>query len=425
MTAHLPHVVATDDKESTPKTSKRPMVCLVVPAESYRSADFVRAARSLRVDLVVASDGGVPMTDLGRSRTLNVDFERPEWSAARIAHLNPPPDAVIAGDDKGVVIAAMASHLLGIETNPVTAVSMTKDKAHMRGLLNSAGVRQPRFAMAARRNTHTAANELGYPCVVKPRGLSASMGVIRVDTPDEAEFADGRIRRIIEHKGGDPEATLLVEEYVAGEEVAVEGLLTDGHLTVLAILDKPDPMVGPFFEETLFVTPSRHDDETQHAIADIVALAVRALGLVTGPIHAEVRLSEEGPVLIEIAARSIGGLCGRALSFGLLNESLEALIIRSALGMPGSGTESAVASTGVMMLPIPRAGLLAEIGGVADAAAVAGVTEVDVTIPVGKPVVPLPEGDRYLGFIFAQGASPDAVEASLREAYEALDVRIA
>lgn len=365
------------------------------------------------------------MTDVGRSRTLSIDFERPEWSAARIAHLNPPPNAIIAGDDKGVVIAAMASHLLGVPTNPVSAVSMTRDKAHMRGLLKSAGVRQPTFGMATKGNVHTEANRIGYPCVVKPRGLSASMGVIRVDTPEEAEFADGRIRRIVSDKQGDPDATLLVEEYIDGDEVAVEGLLTDGRLSVLAILDKPDPMEGPFFEETLFVTPSRHPDEVQHAVADIVSDATSALGLVTGPIHAEVRITDDGPVLIEIAARSIGGLCGRALSFGLLNESLESLIIRSALGIPGSGSDSAVAATGVMMLPIPRAGLLAAVEGVNAAANVDGVTEVDMTIAVGKPVVPLPEGDRYLGFIFAEGHTPDAVEASLRDAYEALDIRIA
>ena len=425
MTAQPPFVGSLDDTKFEPSIAGRPLLVLVVPAESYRTADFVAAARSLRIDVVVASDGNAPMSELGRSRALSIDFDRPEWSAARIAALDPPPDAVVAGDDKGVVIAAMASHLLGIPTNPVTAVSMTRDKAHMRGLLASAGIQQPRFAAARRGEVVAEVMKMGPPCVVKPRGLSAGMGVIRVDSAREAEFADTRIRRIVEAKGGDPEATLLVEEFVAGDEVAVEGMLVDGELTVLAIMDKPDPLDGPFFEETLFVTPSRHPQGIQDAITDLVSDATRALGLVTGAIHAEVRIGPAGPALIEVAARSIGGLCGRALSFGLLGESLESLIIRSALGLPGqSGAEPALPATGVMMLPIPRAGILSEMSGIEDARAVEGVVDVNQTVPTGSPIVPLPEGDRYLGFVFAEGATAADVEWSLRQAADRIVVRI-
>ena len=425
MTLQPPSLDVHDDTEQAPRPAGRPALVLVVPAGSYRTADFIAAARALRVDTVVASDAEVPMTDLGLSRTLAIDFDRPEWSAARIAALEPQPSAVVAGDDKGVVIAAMASHLLGIPTNPVSAVSMTRDKAHMRGLLDSAGIPQPSYALAHRGEVSAQVMQLGPPCVIKPRGLSASMGVIRVDTAGEAEFADGRIRRIVEAKGGDPDATLLIERFVAGAEVAVEGLLTDGALTLLAIRDKPEPLNGPFIEETLFVTPSRHPVADQEAIEAIVGRATEALGLVTGAVHAEVRLAVDGPVLIEIAARSIGGLCGRALTFGLLGESLESLIIRSALGLPGqSGAEPAAPASGVMMLPIPRAGLLAAFDGIDDALAVDGVVEVTQTIPTGSAVVSLPEGDRYLGFLFAAGATPTEVERSLRDGYRALAIEV-
>jgi biotin carboxylase len=399
-------------------------VVLVVPARSYRTLDFVSAARGLRLDLIVASDADVPMTDLGRSRTLTIDFERPEWSAGRIAGLKEAPDAVVAGDDRGVIIAAMASHLLNIPSNPVSAVSMTRDKAHMRGLLASAGVPQPPFSLAGHGEVEAKAAAIGYPCVVKPRGLSASVGVIRIDSPSEARYAEGRIRRIIAESGGDQDATLLVESFMAGVEVAVEGMVTDGAFEVLAILDKPDPLDGPFFEETLFVTPSRLSLEIQDEITEVVRLAVGALGLVSGPIHAEVRHGSEGAVLIEVAARSIGGLCGRALTFGLLGESLESLIIRSALGMSGVSTEVSASATGVMMLPIPRPGILDTIDGIDEALSVEGVSAVEQAIAPGRPVVPLPEGDRYLGFIFADGATADDVESSLRAAADALDVRI-
>lgn len=405
--------------------TRHPVVVLVVPAGSYRTNDFMAAARSLRVDIVVASDGDVPMGDLGRSRSMLIDFNRPEWSASRIAKLKPPPDAVIAADDSGVVVAAMASNMLGTPSNSVAAVSSTRDKAHMRGLLSSANVPQPRYRLADPGQVATQASALAYPCVVKPRGLSASRGVIRVDGASAADVAEARIRKIVRDAGGDPEAALLVESFVPGPEVAVEAMLFDGKLSVLALLDKPDPLDGPFFEETMFVTPSRLDHNVQAEIEKVTQDAADALGLVSGPIHAELRCGPDGVVLIEIAARSIGGLCGRALTFGLLGESLESVILRSALGMPGAGFDAAFAATGVLMLPIPKAGTLTSIEGVERALAVDGATRFEQTIPNGKQVVPLPEGDRYLGFLFAQGTTPDVVESALRESHARLVVRIA
>ena len=399
-------------------------MALVVPAGSYRTTDFVDAARTLRIDLIVASDGDVPMADLGRSRSITIDCSRPEWSASRIANLKPSPDAVIAADDGGVITAALASNMLGTASNPLSAVRSTRDKAQMRGLLANADVRQPEFLLADPGQVAAAATTLGYPCVVKPRDLSASRGVIRVDTDEDAHQAEARIRRIVTDACGDPDARLLVESFVSGPEIAVEGMLIGGSLTVLAILDKPDPLDGPFFEETMFVTPSRLDRDLLEGVVSLTEDAAIALGLVTGPVHAEVRCGRDGPVLIEIAARSIGGLCGRALTFGLFGESLESLVLRSALGMPGPGMDAAAAATGALMLPIPGAGTLESIHGVDEALAVEGITGFDQTIPNGKQVVPLPEGDRYLGFLFARGLTPESVEQSLRAAHARLDVRI-
>jgi biotin carboxylase len=318
----------------------------------------------------------------------------------------------------------MASSILSIPANPVAAVASTRDKARMRGLLASGGVPQPEFGLADQGQVATVASGIGFPCVVKPRGLSASRGVIRVDDADGARIAENRIRDIACDTTADRDDPLLVEEFIEGPEVAVEGLLVDGQLQVLALLDKPDPLDGPYFEETMFVTPSRHSAAVQDEIADLTRSAASALGLVSGPLHAEVRIGQDGVALIEIAARSIGGLCGRSLSFGLLGESLESLILRSALGLPGSGFDRAAAATGVLMLPIPQSGTLDSIDGVTDALAVAGITDFSQTIPRGGTVVPLPEGDRYLGFLFAEGLTPDDVEIALREAHSRLRIRI-
>jgi biotin carboxylase len=248
--------------------------------------------------------------------------------------------------------------------------------------------------------------------------------VIRIDDADAAQLAEKRIRDILCDVEASSDEPLLVESFIGGPEVAVEGVLVDGTLQILALLDKPDPLDGPYFEETMFVTPSRHDGDIQDEIVDLVRAAVLALGLVSGPVHAEVRIGSEGVSLIEVAARSIGGLCGRSLSFGLLGESLESLILRSALGLPGSGRHVQSAATGVLMLPISVSGILESIEGVESALAVPGITDFSQTIPNGRTVVPLPEGDRYLGFLFAEGTTPEEVEVALRDALQRLVVTI-
>jgi biotin carboxylase len=254
--------------------------------------------------------------------------------------------------------------------------------------------------------------------VLKPLNRSGSQGVIRANTPEEAEAAAARIREIV----GDPAAELLVERFVPGEEVAVEAILTDGELEVLAVFDKPDPLDGPYFEETIYVTPSRKGEAALREVETATAQAAAALGLSDGPIHAEMRLSPE-PVVLELAARSIGGLCSRSLRFGL-GVSLEEVILRHALGMPPSHLRREEQASGVMMLPIPRAGTLNEVRGQDEARKTEHIAGLEISIAPGKPVVPLPEGDRYLGFMFAKAGTPEQVEQALREAHAKLQVDI-
>ncbi|MEK6588865.1 MAG: ATP-grasp domain-containing protein, partial [Chloroflexota bacterium] len=216
------------------------------------------------------------------------------------------------------------------------------------------------------------------------------------------------------------EHQILVESFLPGVEVAVEGLLMGGELSVLAIFDKPDPLEGPFFEETIYVTPSRHPVAVQEEIIDTTQKAVTALGLTEGPVHAELRVNEGGCCLLEVAPRSIGGYCSRALRFGA-GATLEELIIQHALGLPLTSTLPATPASGVMMIPIPRAGILCEVQGIEQAQQVPGIDEIRMTIPVGQAVVPLPEGSQYLGFIFARAESPERAEAALRMAHARLN----
>jgi hypothetical protein len=244
--------------------------------------------------------------------------------------------------------------------------------------------------------------------------------VIRANSPEEARAAADRIRTIV----GDPEAELLVEQFVPGDEVAVEALLDRGRLEVLAVFDKPDPLDGPYFEETIYVTPSRKSPDTLAAVERATAQAAAALGLQEGPLHAELRVNDGGVTVLELAARSIGGLCSRSLRFGL-GVSLEEVILRHALGLPPGHLQREQLASGVMMLPIPQAGVLREVRGQDDARAVPHIAGLEISVARGKPVLPLPEGDRYLGFLFAKADTPEQVEGALREAHGRLVVEIA
>jgi biotin carboxylase len=399
---------------------------MILPSATYRAPDFMAAARELGVAVTVASDRAAAMSTAMGERALTLRSPDPREAAELIiARARDTPFAAIVGvDDQGVMTAALAAERLGLPHNPPLAVARTRDKAAMRLALAAANVPQPRFVvLAANADVSAAVRETGLPCVVKPLSLSGSRGVIRADDPEQARAAVERVRGILADAGEPVDASLLLESYLPGVEVSVEGLLRSGRLQVLALFDKPDPLEGPYFEETLYVTPSRLAFGVQAEVARITAQAASALGLCEGPLHAELRVDGQDVKVLELAARSIGGLCSRALRFGA-GISLEQLILRHALGLgvDDLGRESRAA--GVMMLPIPRAGTLVAVEGQEHARAVAGIEGLQITIARGRPLVPLPDGDRYLGFLFASGPTAEAVEASLREAHARLRVRI-
>jgi biotin carboxylase len=409
-------------------TAERKRLVLVLPTATYRASAFIEAATALRVDLVVASERRQTMAAHMDGRALVVDLTCPDSAAARIVELagRLPLDAVVAVDDAGVAIAAEASERLGLAHNRPAAVARTRDKLAMRRALAGAAVAQPAFhAVSVTDDPGELAVQIGLPCVVKPLTLSGSTGVIRVDTAPEARAAGRRVRAILDAHGHDPTAELVIERFIAGAEVAVEGILRDGRLEILALFDKPDPLDGPFFEETIYVTPSRHTAFEQQAITDTLQGACQAIGLTEGPVHGEVRVGAAGDIwVLEVAARSIGGLCSRALRFGV-GISLEEVILRHAVGLPVDDLRRRDAASGVMMLPIPRSGIFEHLGGTAEARSVPGIVGLEVTVPRGRFVQSLPEGDRYLGFLFARGDTPAGVELALRQAHAALRVTIA
>ena len=399
---------------------------LLLPSSTYRAHDFVAAAASLGLDLVVASDRRQALSAALGDRALTLPLRRVEEAVERIEalHARTPLDAVVAVDDQGVRVAALAAERLGLRGNSPQAAARTRDKAAMRAALAAAGVAQPAYRVALPDDDVGAlASAVGLPCVVKPLALSASRGVIRADTAASACAAAERVRAILADAGEPAGAPLLVERYLPGDEVAVEGLLRGGRLEPLALFDKPDPLEGPYFEETLFVTPSRHPPALQAELRATAARAAAALGLDEGPVHAELRTDGRRVWVLELAGRSIGGLCSRALRFGV-GVTLEELILRHALGLELGDVARERRAAGVMMLPVPRAGVLERVGGRDAALAVEGIEGLEISIAPGRPVRPLPEGDRYLGFLFARGETPAQVERALREAHARLEVAI-
>ena len=398
---------------------------------SYRAGAFLQAAEQLGVPVVVGCERPQVLALANPPGNLTLDFPHPEHAveaaveyAARF-----PIQAVVAADDDGAVVGAMIARALGLRHNSVEAVRAARDKHRMRQMLAAAGIPTPRFeCFAISTDPREASRRLSYPCVVKPLALAASRGVMRADDREQFVVAFERLGALLRRPeavapGPDLADHVLVESYIPGIEVALEGLLVDGRLKVLTIFDKPDPLEGPFFEETIYVTPSRLDAQIQQAIADSAARVTRALGLGEGPVHAELRVNAQGVWMIEIAPRSIGGLCSRALRFedGM---SLEELILRNAVGLEVEAYEREQAASGVMMIPIPRHGMLDEVRGLEEAGQVEGIEEIRITLPKGAEVVPLPEGARYLGFIFARAETPERVERALREAHGRLEVVI-
>jgi biotin carboxylase len=394
----------------------------------YQTRGFADAADKLGVEVRFGTDRCHQLDDPWGDSALPLHFENPQQAAEEIARAMraDPPQAILALGDRPTPAAAYAARNLGISGNPPEAAEACRNKLRQREILRAAGVPVPTFFSFSLANAISdVLPRVEFPCVVKPLSLAASQGVIRANSATEFESAVERIRallvspeiQVLREPGLD---RLLVETYIPGREVAIEGLIDNGRLRVLAIFDKPDLLEGPYFEETIYVTPSRLPAQTQATLYECAAQTVRALGLTTGPLHAEFRVNEQGPWVLEAAPRPIGGLCSRVLRFGPERISLEELLLRHALGIGGSDLEREEAASGVMMIPVPRSGIFEGAEGIEEAEKTPGIDEIRITARLRDYVAAWPEGSSYLGFIFAHGESSQQAEAALNAAHARL-----
>jgi biotin carboxylase len=408
-------------------------VLILSTTTGYQLRSFDEAAARLGISLVFATDRCHQLDDPWRDRAIAVRFheESPSLEAIYAEAARAPIHGVVSVGDRPTVLAARAAERLGLQGHGADAAAASGNKQATRARLAAAGLNVPwHFTLPLRRGSSGYDPRLAFPCVLKPLGLSGSRGVIRANDPDEFRAAFNRIAALLARvdvraaRTGLEDA-ILVEGFIPGREFAVEGVLTGGHLQVFAIFDKPEPLDGPFFEETIYVTPSVLGAVTQTKLCAIVEHATDALGLWHGPIHAECRIGPDGLFVLEVAARPIGGLCSRALRFGPQGDaSLEEVLLRHAVGEDVSGWRREDAASAVMMIPIPKRGILKRADGEALARTVPHVEDVIVTAKPDQLLEPLPEAGSYLGFVFARAASSDAAEAAVREAYAQLSFTI-
>ena len=398
----------------------------------YQARSFTESARALGVDVAFGSDRCGQLEDPWADRALALHFEQPQAAARQIVEQarRDPIDGLLALGDRPTATAAYAARALGLPYHAPEAVESCRSKLRQREILREKGLAVPAFlSFLLEQPLETVLPRLQFPCVVKPLRLAASQGVIRADDADGFRSAVARIRALLESP--EIQATreseldrVLVENYLPGREVAVEGLMSHGRLRILAIFDKPDPLEGPFFEESIYVTPSRLAQGVQERIAECTRQTVQALGLEHGPVHAEFRVRDDTPWILEVAPRPIGGLCARALRFGPQRIPLEELLVRHALALPDADLEREDAASGVMMIPVPATGVLEAVSGEENARATPGIEEILITARLHDSIAAWPEGSSYLGFIFARSDSAEVVEAALRAAHGRLGFQI-
>ena len=387
------------------------------------------AVTKLDLKVLVITDKSQVFSEYFPEKVITINFEQWQESIENIRAWSVKFDlkAVIGVDEESIILAANLSEFLGIKHNSLESVKLTKDKYLMRKALKDSGLKSPWFKRFSVNETpKDIVTEISFPCVLKPTFLSASQGVIRADNVSEFcisfEILSGLLsQEEMKIQGGDQANWILVEEYISGKEVSIEGIVNEGKLKELAIFDKPEPLEGPIFPETIFITPTILDEHLQFSLLETAQRALQALGISKGPVHIELRINDHGNYILECAARSIGGLCSKVLEFkgGM---SLEELILRSALGRNVEKTQLIDKAKGVMMMPTEKRGILREIHGIKAALAVKGITDLQTTIKPGEMLEPLPKGDRYLGFLFAEGKDQDTVIIVLQEAWSKIEV---
>lgn len=396
-------------------------ILLIAPARSYRVASYIQAAEKLGYRLLIVSDSRHSLVS-AIADGITIDFDQPDQAFNTVIKSIQSKSivTVIATDDRVVTLSSRIAKALGLAHNDPQATLLTYRKDLARIRLQQQHCNVPEFRVCAFEKIADIAEDLDYPVVIKPLMLSGSRGVIRADDAEQCIQAGHRVARIVQLETQDDYERnhCLIEQFLKGDEVAIEGFVQSGKFINLAMFDKPEPMNGPFFEESFYITPSRLPTHVQQAVIDEIERSCHAYGLTHGPIHAEARITDQGVFLLEMASRTIGGQCAQLIEFAL-GQKLEEVIIRL-MCLEKLALSTNRQHAGVLMIPIPKGGILKRVEGLLDARRVDHISSIEIHIQPGYELIPLPEGSSYLGFIFASAASYDDTLQALKSAHEKL-----
>lgn len=394
---------------------------LIAPSRSYRVASYINAARQLGYQILIVSDSEHSLVS-SIANGITVDFQQQDSAYAIIVkslrHQNIL--AVIATDDLVVTLSSRVARRLGLPHNDPEATRLTYRKDLARIRLQQQGCNVPDYSVCPFDEMVEYSTKVSFPVVLKPLMLSGSRGVIRADNPQQFILAAKTIQRILTKQPCDEYESqhFLIEQFLKGDEIAIDGFMQDGKFILLSLFDKPEPMNGPYFEESYYITPGRQSEQLQQDIIEEVSKCCRAYGLTHGPIHAEARITEKGIFLIEMASRTIGGQCAQLIEY-VLAKKLEEIIIRLLCFEPMQ-LQTNNQYAGVLMIPITQTGVLKRVEGLLQARQVKHVSNIEIHIQPGYELIPLPEGSSYLGFIFASADSFDKTWQALQQAHHLL-----
>ncbi len=376
---------------------------LVIPENSYKSNDFVVAAEKLGIDFLIITDSEQVSSKFSDTVIINkFDAELNKNNLKKLKDVT----HVLPVDHSALKFSGYLVDLLEVKGNKLESINLSMNKYESRKIFNSLlDIKVNNEIIKNIDDVNTFINKNGTS-VLKPIYGTASKSVLKINNVEKNKE---QIEKLMQDCF---DQDLVIEEYIDGKEYALEGTIINSELKKIVIFDKPVEYKHPYFEESIYITPSELSSEAEKRVVSIVDKACKKIGLEDGPVHVEFKINENQIFIIEINPRMIGGLCSRCLSFGLFKVSLEEIILHAFMNNELKNIELLNNYVGVLMIPTPKSGKFISINK-EELENIPNISNVEITVPEGSDLLEPPYGDKYLGFAFSQGIDKKTVNESL------------
>ena len=376
---------------------------LVIPENSYKSNDFVFAAEKLGIDFMIITDSEQVSSKFSDTVIINkFDAELNKNNIKKLKDVT----HVLPVDHSALKFSGYLVDLLEVKGNKLESINLSMNKYESRKIFNSLlDIKANNEIIKNIDDINIFINKNGTS-VLKPNYGTASKSVLKINNVEKNKE---QIEKLMQDCF---DQDLVIEEYIDGKEYALEGTIINSELKKIVIFDKPVEYKHPYFEESIYITPSELSSEAEKRVVSIVDKACKKIGLEDGPVHVEFKINENQIFIIEINPRMIGGLCSRCLSFGLFKVSLEEIILHAFMNNELKNIELLNNYVGVLMIPTPKSGKFISINK-KELENIQNISNVEITVPEGSDLLEPPYGDKYLGFAFSQGIDKKTVNESL------------